>query len=847
MENKFSRKLLLGVSLFVVLALGGCAAMMDHLPSPPASMSRIELTGPYDQAIPEKLVGHLRGASMTMDWAIPYIFMTVGLHFESMGDGVKAIHFFDRSIEEFRKRNDLTGEGTVTNRKIFALYEFGSPQAAYDVIRDREKAWTVSPMRAFVDYNYGHYFLLNGDYARAMIYFKQAFAANRDFRADFNLHMLRRDTELEYGITVILADFVPRMSKMYTMLDFDKAMIEAIGKGIAEGGNHLNQVLTLNREIRQTKIGRFTPELVFEIMEANVYNFLGLADGIRGNGEGARRHLTLSRELARKSGYRVGEIDSLFFLNLVNILEQNITEGRKAAEQMNEMADKYRFPFYQVWAKYILSRYHIGFGDNVRAAGMLREAIAVIEGQRGSLAIDVLKETYLSNRQVVYDSLIELLAREGDYQGALTIAEQAKSRILVDLLAGKDLSRNPAEEALLKEEEEVGGEIISIKKQLARPGGQESGEKLLDRLQKDEVAYRGVILRLKKENEELSSLLSVQAPDPATIQALLDEKTTLLDYYVTDNLLYVWALTKDRVHLERIKITREDLRGLVQSFREAITSKDDKTTGILSQRIYDVLLKPVIPFVAGDRIGFVPHDFLHYLPFAALGNRGRYLADGFSIFYLPGAGVLKYVMDKKMTPRLKILALGNPDLGDVSLDLPSAALEVEMIRKRIGGTTVLLGKEATKTRLRKELGNYDVVHFATHGQFVPASPLKSSLLLTPGGGPDDGRLTALEIFKLRFPGRAVIMSACSSALGLSDTGNEIVGLTRSFLYAGSNSVVSTLWNVADKETSFFMDDFYRELGQGKDMAGSLRSAQLDLIRKGYSPFYWAPFILTGRP
>jgi len=90
------------------------------------------------------------------------------------------------------------------------------------------------------------------------------------------------------------------------------------------------------------------------------------------------------------------------------------------------------------------------------------------------------------------------------------------------------------------------------------------------------------------------------------------------------------------------------------------------------------------------------------------------------------------------------------------------------------------------------------------------------------------------------------MSACRTALGVSSTGSEIVGLTRSFLYAGSPSVVSTLWNVADKETASFMDDFYQGIEQGKDIAGSLQSAQLDMIRNGYAPYFWAPFILTGR-
>ena len=123
--------------------------------------------------------------------------------------------------------------------------------------------------------------------------------------------------------------------------------------------------------------------------------------------------------------------------------------------------------------------------------------------------------------------------------------------------------------------------------------------------------------------------------------------------------------------------------------------------------------------------------------------------------------------------------------------------------------------------------------------------MASSLLLTPDSQ-DDGRLTALEILKLHFKGRAVVLSACKTALGMSSTGTEIVGFNRSFLYAGSPSVISSLWNVDDRATAQFMDHFYKYLEAGKDVADALKMAQMDMIRKGYSPYYWAPFILTGR-
>lgn len=835
---------IISLSVWIFFA-SGCAGIIDYLPAPPELMVEIKLDGPYDKEIPEKYSDQLKRASIAADWAVPYIFMIIGVHFESVGDADRSLHFFDRSIEEFRNRKDLYGEGSATNRKVFVLNEFGRNQQAFDLIKERENAWKRLPMSAFVSHNYGHYFLMNGDYEKASEFFRKALDANLNYRDDFNFMMLRRDTELGLGISIILADYVPQMSKKYSLLEVDQVMMDSVRKNIDEGITHLYQVLALNKHIKRTKIGRFTPEFIFQIMESNIYNFLGLASGIKAKWQESYKHLAMSSEISRNAGYRIGETDSLFFLNQMYLLEKNVTEGQKAAERFNVMADRYHFPFYQVWAKYILSRYYIDFGNTVKAINILKEAVAIIEGQRSTLVMDILKETYLYNRQVVYESLVELLAREGDYKGALEMAERAKSRILVDLLAGKDIGRSPVEEELLKQEKQLNGQIIKIQKQLFGISGEAAERGLTEKLEKAEATYRDIILQIKKENEELFTMVSVQPTDPMEIQKLMDHNTTLFDYFVTDRILYIWAVQKEHIHLERVQIKREELKELVSSFLAAIISKDNKTIQILSQQIYDIILKPIIPFVSGDRIGFIPHDSLYYLPFAAMSYKGQFLVDAFSIFYLPNAGVFKYAMGKPLLGGMKILAFGNPDLGDRELDLPYAVMEVESIKKRIDQTTIFLHKAVTKKKVKEMIRDFNIIHFATHGQFVPESPMNSSLLLTPDSN-NDGRLTALEILRLHFEGRAVILSACKTALGRSSTGTEIVGLNRSFLYAGSPSVISTLWNVDDKPTAYFMDDFYQYLNKGKDIADALKTAQVNMIHKGYAPYYWAPFILTGR-
>jgi CHAT domain-containing protein len=143
------------------------------------------------------------------------------------------------------------------------------------------------------------------------------------------------------------------------------------------------------------------------------------------------------------------------------------------------------------------------------------------------------------------------------------------------------------------------------------------------------------------------------------------------------------------------------------------------------------------------------------------------------------------------------------------------------------------------------IANYDILHFAVRGQFNPDDPLRSGLLLTPGED-QDGILSVLDIFRLRFPGRAVVLSGCDTLPEKDPEGKSFSALQKAFLHAGSPSVVSTLWLVGDRAAAYLLELFYRQLERKKSLADSLRTAQLRLIREGYPPYVWAAFIVTGR-
>ena len=122
----------------------------------------------------------------------------------------------------------------------------------------------------------------------------------------------------------------------------------------------------------------------------------------------------------------------------------------------------------------------------------------------------------------------------------------------------------------------------------------------------------------------------------------------------------------------------------------------------------------------------------------------------------------------------------------------------------------------------------------------------SSGLLLAGGEKGDGKLKASEIFSLNLKADTVVLSACETGLGKITNGDEIIGLTRAFLYAGAPSVITTLWKVNDRASYELMREFYTNLKTTKK-SEALRQAQLRIMKDYPHPFFWAAYELNGEP
>jgi CHAT domain-containing protein len=165
---------------------------------------------------------------------------------------------------------------------------------------------------------------------------------------------------------------------------------------------------------------------------------------------------------------------------------------------------------------------------------------------------------------------------------------------------------------------------------------------------------------------------------------------------------------------------------------------------------------------------------------------------------------------------------------------------------------VLLGRESTEEAIKREsLRRYRRLHFATHSLIDEKSPWRSGVVLTLGDeAEEDGFLEVSEIARLDLDSDLVVVSACQTGRGQLLSGEGIVGLSRAFLYAGTRSVVVSLWNVTDISTGQLMKNFYQNLTGGQSNVAALRRAKLQMLgsnKETRHPYYWSSFVMVGKP
>lgn len=390
------------------------------------------------------------------------------------------------------------------------------------------------------------------------------------------------------------------------------------------------------------------------------------------------------------------------------------------------------------------------------------------------------------------------------------------------------------------------------------------------------------------------------------IQSTLDLDSTVLLYSDGPQRVILWAISKTKVHTYEIQTNiGAMIENYIKSLRQPLMSADEiYRHQALGMKLYELLIQPAAEDISGKRqLIIIPDSILFYLPFEALITPSgassakknmplsstQYLIKKYEVSYLPSASTLLVQRSQHVqletSHQFPLLAFGDP----IYEDQPNAAhMSTESRRmltsddsRRIrlnrlqfssqevafiasvwkvptNSSHIYLRENASRQRLQDiDLSKYALVHFAAHALPVEGRWGKEPVLALTPDESGEGLLRINDILDLKFNAELVVLSACSTGLGRLLPGEGMLGLARSFMYAGARSVVASLWEVQDQSTSLLMGKFYHYLKEGHTKVKALRQAKLDVLNETInlkalgshqslaSPFYWAPFILIG--
>jgi len=518
----------------------------------------------------------------------------------------------------------------------------------------------------------------------------------------------------------------------------------------------------------------------------------------------------------------------------------------------------------------LLGKIHYAKDEINQAINLYLKSIDEIEYSRARLNSYGFKISFMNDKQQPYREVISSLVQVDRRQEAFKYVEKSKARAFIDLMASgknkayrknaklKDLSR---EEIRLREKLiDLQGRLDNEKKMFKNRG---VNEETKNRLESTRKALDEFYAKKASQNMEFESLTAAKTLSALELIEILPDDISLIEYYYDDKHLYAWVIAKKGSKCIKKEIEKSELENLIKTYRvnlienrtvRGLDIKNYQKTKISSEqtlfegvndRLAEILVGGIFDWVATEKVYLVPHGMMHYLPFQSLIQDSKYLIQKYQIGYLPSATAFKYVLAKRKKKSYKILALGNPELQSKEMHLPYAEKEVQQIKKIHNDAYILIGKAASEAAFKKHSMDYDIIHVASHGEFNLDTPLLSCLRLAPGEG-EDGRLETREIFGHNLNAYLVVLSACDTALGKLTKGDEVIGLTRAFIFAGTPSILGTIWSVNDRSTSILMVNFYHNI-KIMNKLKALQQAQIAMIQsKEYSsPYYWAGFQMIG--
>ncbi len=353
------------------------------------------------------------------------------------------------------------------------------------------------------------------------------------------------------------------------------------------------------------------------------------------------------------------------------------------------------------------------------------------------------------------------------------------------------------------------------------------------------------------------------------VRETLDPDSILFSFSITDTSSWLWMVDRKQVHVYALPAHGEIAKEVAEFTHALEQGRDSAPSG---RQLYTSLFGQIpVAALKAKRWLLEPDGPLYDLPFAALtvGNQNvppSFLIEHVALQSIPGALLLEQGI---VQPSGSFVGVGDPIFNHADPRYhpgPKSAVSTSMALPRLPNTEgevracalawgaespeLLTGSSATPRVVDSALAESPaIVHFATHVVTGPGEFGSGLLALSLDEQGAIGLIGPRDIAARRVGGSLIVMNGCHSAEGEALPGSGLMGLTRAWIGAGANAVLSTRWDVPDTTAQSLMVNFYRALQVGGHPAMALREAQLAAIRSGgldRQPLRWAGYFLLSR-
>ncbi|MFV0572736.1 MAG: CHAT domain-containing protein [Xanthomarina gelatinilytica] len=355
----------------------------------------------------------------------------------------------------------------------------------------------------------------------------------------------------------------------------------------------------------------------------------------------------------------------------------------------------------------------------------------------------------------------------------------------------------------------------------------------------------------------------------------IPENTTVVRYVFNDNNLYAIVLTKNGKQIFKLnyKTAKNDMLKLTENPFQI------KSNGIHLYNLYKTLWKPLEPAIATKKVIIIPDGELFNLSFEMLTDKAiqsysefttnsllakHIVSYNYSLFLLGNEtktigykeNFIAFVpeFNDKMKEEYQIKIKDSLDLDKAYLTLLPQPFTKDLAEKssHLFNGYSFLNENSTEHIFKNSAKEHKIIHIGTHAESNNLSPELSRLVFaksTDASAEEDGYLYTYEIYNINLSSNLAILTACETGKPSYQAGEGMISLAHAFNYAGSESILTSLWKVDEQSSAEIIELFYKNIKNGMDKDLALQQAKLSYLTtaKGrtMNPQYWAGLVLIG--